>query len=192
MLGLLLATSLHLTLDVHGDADPIHAKRSVYINFEVTLHRPPSTDAQPPEADFENHQPHYFDQRPGPNVELHAVRIDGTKRIEVPIRVISSGSAGRDDREWQELSIIIPSADREARLSKMVECIGVKGAEGIRSYVERYIVDNEPGTYEITASYHATTWPRATPPIVSPPLRIIVEDGVDGYQLFCDALRKGR
>jgi hypothetical protein len=152
-----------------------------------------------PETDFENHQPGYFDHRPGPNIELHVLRIEADRRTDVHARVTESGSGGSIGTDVQEVEITIPPADRETRFARMLDCVAsampqkpsAKNMEAFGAYVERAIVDNEPGTYDITASYHPKMWPKSKPAVVSAPLRVIVDDGVDGYQQFCDRMKSG-
>jgi hypothetical protein len=191
--------TLRLTLDPRGSAGVGHVARTAHIEFDVTLHHSESArDVERPEADFENHDPRYFDHRPGPNVVLTVVRVDGSRRTPVPFRTIYFGGGGTVDTDSQSIAIIIPPADKVARLAKMVDCVAAampqrpdarQLAAGTATYVERGIVDNEPGMYEVTASYRATTWGKATASIVSPPLKVTVDDGIDGYQHFCDALK---
>jgi len=195
--------SLRLTLDRHAPGDgPMHVSRTTRISIAITLHRPanpprgPMIEAERPEVDVENRSAGYFDKRPGPNVELHAVRIEGNRRVAVPIRIFYSGSGGSQDTNDVEVDIIVPPADSESKLTTMIECMtaalpkkpGLPDLTGLRAYFKPLIVDNDPGTYELTASYRATTWPKQTPAIVSSPMVFVVDDGVDGYQQFCDRL----
>jgi hypothetical protein len=190
--------SLRLTLDIDPTPGVPHAPRTARINFRVVLHLPqptstPNVEFERPRVDTENRDIRNADHVPGPNVELHAVRVEGTRRTEVPIRVHSSGSGGSSVTDYQFVDITIPSLDGDARFATMLTCLaGVmpsaadpKSASGLRSYV----IDSEPGTYEITASYRATTWPKRTPQLVSPSLSIVIDDGIDGYQQFCAVLR---
>lgn len=195
------AASLTLTLDprVPAKTTLLRIPRSSRIELDLTLHHPAGgIEVERPEADFENRDPRYFDHRPGPNVVLRAVRIDGVARGDVPMHVISSGSGGELTTDTQSLDITVPPVDADARMQRMLDCIGaampggLKGVqrEGFGAYIKRGIVDNEPGTYELTATYRATAWPRATPSLVSPPLRVVIEDGTDGYRVMCDKMTK--
>jgi len=181
MLAFFLA--LHLTLDTRSASAPLHVARAKHIEFDITLHHAAGEHVDQPVADFENHDPHYFDQRPAPNVQIRVVRISGDHRVEVPFRVFSSGSGGTIDSESQHIEMMIPASDREARLVKMLRCFGAANNDALRRYIEPGIVDSEPGTYEITATYGAKA-------IASEPLRVIVDDGVDGYQQLCEARRQ--
>jgi hypothetical protein len=98
--------TLRLTLDTNSAAGGVfHVPRASRIGFTITLHKPmplplgPMIEVERPEVDFENRDPRYFEHRPGPNVELHVVRHDGTRRVDVPIRVIRTGSGGTVDTD---------------------------------------------------------------------------------------------
>jgi hypothetical protein len=198
--------SLRLSLATLRPPGVMHVSRASHIEFDVTVHKPlpkpdgSSIEVEPPEADFENRDPRFFENRPGPNVELHVVRVDGNLRTAVPIRIWSSGGGGSIDTDYTSIQIAIIAPDKEAMLQKMVACLiaatgqklSAQDANGLRKYVENLIIDNPSGTYEITASYRATNWPARTPPLVSPPLVVVVDDGVDGYQMFCDRMRDGK
>lgn len=197
---LFFAVALLLTLEPRTPGGVLHVARTQRISFGITLHHSTSDSlVERPEAEFENHQPGYFDQRPGPNVVLRVVRIEGDRRTDVRMRVTGGGSSGSVNTEVQEVEIMIPPADRETRFARMLDCVAealpqkLSASEmaAFGAYVERGIVDNEPGTYDITATYRPKTWPKSMPAIASTPLRVMVDDGVDGYQQFCDHIKSG-
>jgi len=181
MLAFFLA--LRLTLDARSASTPLHVPRAKHIEFDITLRHAATEHPDEPVADFENHDPHYFDHRPAPNVSIRVVRITGNERVPVAIRVFSSGISGGADSDSQHIEMMIPASDREARLGKMLQCFGATNNDAMRRYIEAGIVDSEPGTYEITASYGANA-------ITSAPLRVIVDDGVDMYQQLCASRRQ--
>jgi hypothetical protein len=193
------APNLSLTLDNDTPrSGALHVARVGRIELRLTLHHPADASSiERPEPDFENRDPHYFDHRPGPNVELRLIRVDAQRRDDVPIRIISSGSSGTADADSTEISIDIIAANRDAKLEAMIDCMteslpqkpSTKDRAAMRAYFGRGVVDNEPGTYEVTASYRASSWGKGSAAVVAPPLRVVIDDGVDGYQKLCDAMK---
>jgi hypothetical protein len=179
---------LRLTLDAHKA--PLTVTRNARIEFEVTVHKPPGPqgEVERPEVAARNQMPGYFDHHPGPNVELHVVRVDGTRRVDVPFGTYTSGSGASVDTESTFVSVSIETG-REAQMARLNDCVtAAKLDPKLVGYISESLVDNPPGTYEITATYRATAWGRGVPPITSPPLRVVVEDGPNQFQQMCERL----
>ena len=161
------------------------------ISLVVEVTAPDQRELEMPEIEAENQAPGYFSEatrRPGPNVFLHAERVDGAgTRQPVSVRITSSGGGQSLRRYYRSVDFhILAAADeRRARIRKFLDQflaqlnsstnpeVDQRAKDAGRQMIERakqdpglavwdqMYIGNPPGTYRVTIEYRPRGGPFA-------------------------------